>query len=314
MKCKSSAAWMSVILLFITLAQFCAAARAGASPLEPGQRRLFKFVAPIENNSGVAVWRNKYYPNDVLSEMMTDYVFRKLKSVEKLDSVRLLSDSPETWASGGYSEDELILKINMEQFEYKKKDNLGSKWIWNVVLHTYVYNAADAELLFDSIIAERGDHRSLTYNDMMERKPVYWDVFEKSPYWPAIRRALDRAVADAMSGGSGGGYEATGRIIAKAERVDGSYTVPKKQQDKLYHIDLGYYDGVRVGDVLEVRRASSVRTVDPEKAEIHFPQVIGRVKAVHVKKNDAVVAIIKESKDAPIELGDVVSKRTGSTD
>jgi hypothetical protein len=306
---------MSVILLFITLAPFCITGRADASTLEPGQRHLFKFVAPIENNSGVAVWRNKYYPNDVLSEMMTDYVFRKLKSIERVDSVRLLSDSPETWASGGYAEDEVILKIDMEQFDYKKKDNFGSKWIWSVVLHTYVYNAADAELIFDSIVVERGDHRSLLYDDMMERKPVYWPVFEKSPYWPAIRRALDKAVADAMSGGGGGGggYAAAGRIIAKAERVDGSYTIPKKQQDKLYHIDLGYYDGVRVGDVLEVRRASSVRTVDPEKPEIHFPQVVGRVKVVHVKKNDAVVTIIKESKDAPIELGDVVSKGIDST-
>ena len=40
---------------------------------------------------------------------------------------------------------------------------------------------------------------------------------------------------------------------------------------------------------------------------MHFPQVVGRVKVIFLKGNDAVVRVIKESTDGPIQLGDAIS-------
>jgi hypothetical protein len=98
-----------------------------------------------------------------------------------------------------------------------------------------------------------------------------------------------------------------GQIIAKAERIDGSIAIPKKNQDKLYHINIGRGDSVKEGDILIVTRASSVRTIAPETPELHFPQIVGRVRVVFVKEEDAIVEIVKESVDGPIQLGDSVS-------
>jgi hypothetical protein len=50
-----------------------------------------------------------------------------------------------------------------------------------------------------------------------------------------------------------------------------------------------------------------VRTIAPETPEMHFPQVVGRVRVIFVKGRDGVVEIIKESKSSPIQLGDALS-------
>jgi hypothetical protein len=262
-------------------------------------------VTPIENNSGVSVWSSKYYPDDVLSEKMSDYVFRKMKEIHRVDATRLVSDNPPFWPVEGFSAKDMILKVSLEELYYKKKDTLGSKVYWDIVLHTYVYGGATGDLLFDSVISESDNRQYVLYTDVLDTAPIYWEKFEKTPYWPAIRKALDRALAEVVDGYNG--YRVVGQIVAKAERVDGSFTVSKGREDKLYHINLGLRDSVKAGDVLAVTRSSSVRTIAPETPEMHFPQIVGRMCVVFVKDNDAVAEIVKESREAPIQLGDSVS-------
>jgi hypothetical protein len=296
---------ISAILLSTLLAAVFTAA-ADAIAIEPGERLHMRLVTPIENNSGFSVWGSRYYPGDVLSEKMTDYVFRKMREIHRVDASRLISFNPDSWVTDGFSGNDVVLRINLEEFSYKKKDTIGSKVFWDVVLHTYVYNGATRELMFDSIVEERDERHYPLYQDFLETNPIYWEIFEKSPYWPAIRSALDDALAEVAEGYNG--YRVVGQIVAKAERVDGSLSVPKKSQDKLYHINLGRVDSVKEGDILAVTRASSVRTIAPETPEMHFPQIVARVRVIFVKERDAVVMIIKESADGPVQLGDSVSE------
>jgi hypothetical protein len=116
---------------------------------------------------------------------------------------------------------------------------------------------------------------------------------------------MDEGLGDVLAGYNG--YRIVGRIVARAERVDGSLSVPKEKRDKIYNIDLGAEDSVKMGDILSVTRASSVRTVAPETPEMHFPQIVGRVRVIFVKGRDAVAEIVKESSEAPIQLGDALS-------
>jgi hypothetical protein len=51
-----------------------------------------------------------------------------------------------------------------------------------------------------------------------------------------------------------------------------------------------------------------VRTIAPETPEMHFPQIVARVRVIFVKDRDAVVVIIKESAEGPVQLGDSVSE------
>jgi hypothetical protein len=292
----------TVLLIAIGLVMF--PSESGASALDFGERVSVGLVCPVENNTGYRVWGSKYYPGDVLSQKMEDYMLKRMRGAPRLAVHRVEGANPDYWAMDSLSPRDLIVQIGLEEFGFRKKDLLGSKVEWNVALRLNVYDSSK-RLIYDRIVEERDGRRYPLYNDVMERGPVYWDKFEKSPYWPAIRSAMDRALEDVVGGYNG--YRIVGRIVAKAERVDGSLTVPAKDRDKIYHINLGREDSVRVGDLLAATRSSSVRTIAPETPEMHFPQVVARVRVIFVKGRDAVVKIVKESKEAPIQLGDAVS-------
>jgi hypothetical protein len=297
----------SVLTVFLTVLfyLFSGAGTATAIYVEPHDRFNLRLVTPIENNSGFRVWESKYYPGDVLSQKMSDYVYRRMKEIHRVNPIRLVSNIPDFWPTEDFSGKDRILRISLERFDYLKKDTLGSKIYWDVIFHAYVYDGSTRELLFDSVIEESDERQYVLYQDILDTEPIYWQNFEKSPYWPVMRRALDRVLAEVVDGYNG--YRVVGQIIAKAERVDGSLGIPKKKQDKIYHVNIGRQDSVQVGDVLSVLRSSSVRTIAPETPELHFPQIIGRVRVISVKDRDAVVEIVKESAEGPIQLGDSVS-------
>lgn len=293
------------LLLAVLLLTMGRAGVARAIGIEPGERFHLRMVAPIENNSGFRVWGSKYYPGDVLAEKMTEHFYMRMKEIPRLQASKVYGSNPENWSASGFSPSDMVVKVNLEQFSHRKNDTISSKVQWEIILHMYVYNASTRRLVYETTVREKDMRQYVLYKEVMESEPVYWDSFAKTPYWPAIRKALDEAFYEVVDGYNG--YRIVGRIVAKAERVDGSLSVPKKKRDKLYHIDIGREDSVKEGDILIVTRASSVRTVAPERPEMHFPQIVGRVRVVFIKGQDAVVEIVKESSDGPIQLGDAVS-------
>jgi hypothetical protein len=292
--------------LFIAAILSCApvSREAAAITLGKGERVSVSLVTPVQNNTELRVWGSKYYPGDVLSEKMSNYLLRRLREIPRVSVESVRGQNPDYWETQSSSRNDLIIRANLEQFEYSKRDTVGSKFQWNLTFHIYVYDSS-GKLIYDTVARERDNRHYVSYNDVMERGPVYWEIFEKSPYWPALRHTMDEALNDVLAGYNG--YRIVGRIVARAERVDGSLSVPAKKADKIYHIDLGREDSVKAGDILAVTRASSVRTIVPETPEMHFPQIIGRVRVIFVKGRDAVVEIVKESSDAPIQLGDALS-------
>jgi hypothetical protein len=294
-----------MVLLAVLLAVFAGARAACAIVAEKGERFNLYLVSPIQNNSTAKVWGSRYYPGDVLPEKMEDYFLRRLRQIPRLDPIMITGTGPEYWRASRFNMRDVVVRINLEEFYYRKKDVLGSKVRWDVALHMYVHDAPSGRNIYDSVIERRDDRFYVLYNDMLETKPIYWDEFKNTPYWSAIRHALDDAFDELVRGYNG--YRIVGQIVAKAERVDGSLSVPAKKQDKLYHINLGREDSVKVGDIFAVTRSSSVRTIAPETPEMHFPQIVARVRVIFVKGLDAVVEVIKESSSAPIQLGDSVS-------
>ena len=290
---------LAIALLFWGVSQ------SEAIVLDPGERINLRMVDPIENNTGFRVWGSKYYPGDVLPEKMSDYLFRKMSIIPRLRASRLDGRNQQAWRTQGFSRSDMIIKLDLEHFQYKKSDRIGSRLYWDIRLHMYVHDGSNGSLIFDSVIEERDERQYVLYNDVLETEPVYWDDFAKTVYWSAIRKALDEALEEVVDGYNG--FRVVGQIVAKAERVDGSLSVPKKKQNKLYHINIGRNETLKLGDVLAVTRSSSVRTISPETAEMHFPQIVGRVIVRFIKEEDAVVEVMKESKDAPIQLGDSVS-------
>jgi hypothetical protein len=277
---------------------------ASAVTLEKGERVSVGLVTPVRNNTEFRVWGSKYYPGDVLSEKMSNYLLRRLREIPRVNVESVQGLDPDYWDMDVLSRNDLFISVNLEQFGYQKRDTIGSRVRWDLMFHIYVYNSSK-RLIYDKVVRERDGKYYALYNDVMEQGPVYWEHFEKSPYWPALRHAMDKALDDVLSGYNG--YRIVGRIVARAERVDGSLSVPAKKTDRIYHIDLGREDSISVGDILAVTRASSVRTVAPETPEMHFPQIVARVRVIFVKGRDAVAEVIKESSRAPIQLGDAIS-------
>ncbi|MDR1885274.1 MAG: hypothetical protein LBQ56_03295 [Synergistaceae bacterium] len=293
----------AVLLAFWAI--IAGAGTAGAVVAEPGGTFNLYLVSPIQNNSVFQVWGSRYYPNDVLSERMSDYLLRRFREIPRLNASPITGSDPRYWSAAGLDPNDIVVRINLEEFYPRKKDLVGSRVRWDVALHMYVHEGASGSVIFDSVIEERDDRFYVLYNDVLESRPVYWDDFKNTPYWRAIRSALDDAFSEVVEGYNG--YRLVGQIVAKAERVDGSLSVPAKKGDKLYHINIGREDSVKVGDVFAVTRSSSVRTIAPETPEMHFPQIVGRVRVVFVKGQDAIVQVVKESSRAPIQLGDSVS-------
>jgi hypothetical protein len=302
---KSIRSLFGIALLAVLSVLFAGVRVACAAVAEPGERFKLYVVSPLQNNSGARVWGSKYYPGDVLPEKMEDHFIRRLRQIPRLDPSVITGAEPEYWPTARFGPRDVVVRVNLEEFNYRKKDLLGSKVHWDVAIHMYVHDAASGRIVYDSVIERRGDRFYVLYNDMLETKSIYWDEFRNTPYWSAIRLALDDAFDELVRGYNG--YRIVGQIVAKAERVDGSLSVPAKKQDKLYHINLGREDSVKIGDIFAVTRSSSVRTVAPETPEMHFPQVVARVRVVFVKGQDAVVEVVKESSAAPIQLGDSIS-------
>jgi hypothetical protein len=296
-----NAVFYAVAAMFVCAVWACA---AEAIALDKGERVSVALVTPVANNTELRVWMNKYYPGDILPEKMTNYMLRRMREIPRVNVEQVSGAGPDYWDMMGSSRSDLVIETNLEQLNYYKKDTLGSKVSWDIVLHIYVYNSSK-KLIYDTVVGEHDIRYYVLYTDVMERGPIYWDKFEKSPYWLALRHAMDEGLEDVLAGYNG--YRMVGRIVARAERVDGSLSVPRKKTDKIYHIDLGTEDSVQVGDILSVTRASSVRTIAPETPEMHFPQIVGRVRVIFVKGRDGVAEVVKESGDAPIQLGDALS-------
>jgi hypothetical protein len=286
------------------LAAAFTARTAGAVVLDFGEQVLVGLVTPVENNSAFRIWGSKYYPGDVLSQKMEEYMLRKMRGIPRLSIQTVQGSDPSYWEMGSSSAHDMILQVRLEDFSFRKSSLVGTRILCDVAMRLHVYDS-NKRLLYDKLIEESGSRYYPFFNDILDNKPIYWEIFEKSPCWPTIRAALDEALDDAIGGYNG--YRIVGRIVAKAERVDGSLTIPIKNRDRIYHINLGIEDSVREGDILAVTRASSVRTIAPETPEMHFPQVVGRVRVIFIKGRDGVVEIVKESKDAPIQLGDAIS-------
>ena len=105
-------------------------------------------------------------------------------------------------------------------------------------------------------------------------------------------------------------YTTIGRILAPTA------TATRKRRD--YIISLGGLAdgaavGVRVGEILDVVRADTYVTVDPENPVVVLPNVIGKVKVIKVYDDNAVVRVVKDNRKEPITLKDIVVKHTKIT-
>ena len=166
-----------------------------------------------------------------------------------------------------------------------------------------------------------------SYKGQKMSRPT-WDQFKGSSHWQAIKKAINEAYKQSMSqvrnvihsnepnsklmanDNFSSSYTTIGRILAPTA------TATRKRRD--YIISLGGLAdgtavGVRVGEILDVVRADTYVTVDPENPVVVLPNIIGKVKVIKVYDDNAVVRVIKDNRKEPITLKDIVVKNTKIT-
>ena len=155
-----------------------------------------------------------------------------------------------------------------------------------------------------------------------------WDQFKGTSHWQAIKKAIEEAYKQSMSqvrnvihsnepnsklmanDNFSSSYTTIGRILAP--------TATSKRKRRDYIISLGGLAngvtvGVRVGEILDVVRADTYVTVDPENPVVVLPNIIGKVKVIKVYDDNAIVRVIKDNRKEPITLKDIVIKHTKIT-
>ena len=165
------------------------------------------------------------------------------------------------------------------------------------------------------------------YKSQRMSRPT-WDQFKGSSHWQSIKNAINEAYRQSMNqvrnvirsnepdakltanDNFSPSYLTVGRIISPTA------TSTRKKRDyiiSLGGIANGALDSVKAGEVLEVVRADTYITVDPENPVVVLPNVIGKVKVIKVYDDNAIVRVIKDNKKEPVTLKDIVIKRTKIT-
>jgi len=166
-----------------------------------------------------------------------------------------------------------------------------------------------------------------SYKGQKMSRPT-WDQFKSSSHWQSIKNAIEEAYKQSMTqvrnvirsndpnakltanDNFSSSYTTIGRILAPTA------TATRRKRD--YIISLGAYakgalDNVRVGEILDVVRADTYVTVDPENPVVVLPNIVGKVKVIKVYDDNAVVRVIRDNKKEPITLKDIVIKHTKIT-
>jgi len=284
------------------IALWGAAARADVVDPQVGLR--FRLATPIHNLSYFKVWPSRYEPGDALPEHMTFFFQNLLKESPLITATLVDKELGAGWPTHGFTPDDVVLKINLEDAAFTNRNTMGSKMTGRAFVRMTVYRALTKDVLFTTVVKGRETRWNPEYLDILDKQPVLWKDFERTVYWMAIQDALRQAANELLRNYTG--YRILGRLTAvatPAEGLEGTWD----RRAKRFHINLGRDDSLKVGDVLAVTRASAARTVDAEEPVMLYPQVVGKVKVVFLQERDGVVQVVSEHKRAPLEPGDALS-------
>lgn len=303
-------------------------------------------VLPVINDTPIEVWESKYYPLDVFDQKVTEEFVALLMEYPYARIVTLTKEEEPYWLRGGGPGTDIGIRLHFYRLKMTDRQHLGSDRMGYVALRMEIFDGVTRQLSYASSIAGEdrrftfspGDGRIfylthqpesgkllflrpldlLPVNKMFPRgldfwqlfpdpkdyeqpmrKPL-WNSFKGTPYWNAFKKALRKSRDTLFDGISG--YKMVGRIISPTKDELKKHP-PKRRR---YIISLGMVEGVREGDLLKVMRSDRYDTVDPERPVVILPTEGGTVKVLKVQSHEAIVEVVKEDKDEPIKLKDLV--------
>lgn len=314
-------------------------------------RRISVVIFPAQNSTELQVWESKFYPYDILTQKMNDYLESMFKRSPFID-VRVLDEAGmNRWLSSSRRGDDMAVQIELFSSTMHDRHIIGNYESGKFLIRLKVYDTARAKQIavknvkgtdrrftldsqedlfwFESTVRGLGrpfteglDLFNLTQGKDKGQKmsrPT-WAQFNGTPYWEAIKKAIQEAQSQAMAQirnavrsndptDNFASYQTVGRII--------SPTKDSKRNHRKYIISLGRFakgdqDSVRVGEILDVVRSDTYITVSPEDPVAIIPQSVGKVRVIQVFDDNAIVLVIRSDKKEPVQLNDLVIKRAST--
>ncbi len=303
-------------------------------------------VLPVQNNTPIEVWESKYYPVDVFPEKITEEFVTLLREYPYAQVLVLPPEQESEWFRGRGPKGDLGIKLLFYKLKMTDRKHLGMDRMGYVALRIELFDGITRERFGAFSVAGEdrrftfmpGDGRTfyltkqpesgkllffrpldlLPINKMFPRGLDFWQLFpnpkeydqpmsrplwksfKRTSYWNAFKKALRKSRDTLFDGITG--YRIIGRIISPTK--DNIATKPPKR--RRYIMSLGKIEGLRPGDLLSVIRSDRYDTVDPERPVVVLPDKIGTVKVLWVQEHEAIIEVVKENKEAPIGLRDLV--------
>ena len=254
------------------------------------QDPLTVLVLPVRNESGLSIWDSPYYPQDILATKMTDYLLRRFHDAPL---VRARLAAPDEIGRHEGSKGAIALETALYRMDLTQTDRVGSKRKAHISLRLDLFDAATGKELIRSVAQAHRGEWSLFTLEALPPTPL-WDPFSRSLYWQATERALDDVFDQVMKGFTG--YHLEGTLIGSVV-VEGG-------KPRRFLASLGRQSSLRVGDILTVSRPERIRTIDPERPEVLYPKLDGKVQVLSITEHEALVVVVEEDKSRPIRLGD----------
>ncbi len=314
-------------------------------------RRISVVIFPAQNSTELEIWESKFYPYDVLTQKMNDYLESMFKRSPFID-VRVLDEAGmNRWLSSSRRGDDMAVQIELFSSTMHDKHALGNYESGKFLIRLKVFDSARAKqiavknvkgtdrrftldsqediLWFDAAVKGLGrpfrdglDLFSLTQQKDKGQKmsrPT-WAQFNGTTYWAAIKKAIEESQRQAMA--------QIRNAVRSNDPADNfvsyqtvgrilSPTKDSKRNHRKYIISLGRFakgdqDSVRVGEILDVVRSDTYITVSPEDPVAVIPQSVGKVRVVQVFDDNAIVLVIRSDKKDPVKLNDLVIKRAST--
>jgi len=273
MACRSF--WRGLMAVFFVLF-FAVEIKANALPIDI-------YVDDVKNETDLKIYKDRF-------TLTYDVLPQKIQA----EFIRMLEESPLVYVTATREGAMLQAEVVLRDIKPKESDILGSTERAVAFLRINYQKRSDE----GNVTSWRREYKISDvrwypiYEESFFKRP-WWDNFEKSLYWQAIKKTLYRAKNELYQDLAQ--YGIKGKIIGA---IDCNASNEQKTQ-KRFITDLGLKDSLKRGAILYAIR-------DHDLNGYSYHEIKGNLKVISVYDDSSIVEVVHEDEKDPIKLGDDV--------
>lgn len=241
------------------------------------------YLDDVKNETDLKIYKDRF-------SRTCDVLPQKIRA----ELIKALEESPLVCVTATKNEAMLQAEAVLRGFKVKESSLIGST-DRAVAFLTVNYQKRDDE---GNVISWRREYKisdvrwSPIYQEDIFKRP-WWDNFEKSLYWQAIKKTLYTAKNDLYQDLAQSGIK--GKVVSAID-----YNASNEQNvQKRFVTDLGLKDSLKKGAILYVIRQHDLQGYS-------YNEIKGNLRVIFVFDNSSIVEVISEDEKDPVKPGDDV--------